>query len=82
VFFMNPTERQSGRKAQQSNIAAAKTVADVIRTCLGPRAMLKMLLDPMVRAQRPCVCRAERLTHAFSGRHLAHQRRQRHSPRD
>ncbi|PWO00576.1 T-complex protein 1 [Tilletiopsis washingtonensis] len=47
VFFMNPTERQSGRKAQQSNIAAAKTVADVIRTCLGPRAMLKMLLDPM-----------------------------------
>lgn len=24
-----------------------KTVADVIRTCLGPRSMLKMLLDPM-----------------------------------
>ncbi|KAJ1770061.1 T-complex protein 1 subunit gamma [Coemansia sp. RSA 1843] len=30
-----------------SNIAAGKTVADVVRTCLGPRAMLKMLLDPM-----------------------------------
>ena len=40
-------ERQSGRKAQMSNISAAKTVADVIRTCLGPRAMLKMILDPM-----------------------------------
>ncbi|ROT39367.1 T-complex protein 1 [Sodiomyces alkalinus F11] len=30
-----------------SNIAAAKTVADIIRSCLGPKAMLKMLLDPM-----------------------------------
>ncbi|KDE04095.1 T-complex protein 1 subunit gamma [Microbotryum lychnidis-dioicae p1A1 Lamole] len=39
--------RQTGRKAQTSNITAAKTVADVIRTCLGPRAMLKMILDPM-----------------------------------
>ncbi|WVQ80438.1 T-complex protein 1 subunit gamma [Cryptococcus sp. DSM 104549] len=40
-------ERQSGRKAQTANIVAAKTVADVIRTCLGPKAMLKMILDPM-----------------------------------
>ncbi|GAA5869570.1 hypothetical protein JCM3774_005482 [Rhodotorula dairenensis] len=40
-------ERQNGRKAQLANIQAAKTVADVIRTCLGPRAMLKMILDPM-----------------------------------
>ncbi|KAI0341297.1 T-complex protein 1 [Trametopsis cervina] len=48
VFVMNTTpERQSGRKAQISNITAAKTVADVIRTCLGPKAMLKMILDPM-----------------------------------
>ncbi|CCM03815.1 uncharacterized protein FIBRA_05964 [Fibroporia radiculosa] len=48
VFIMNTApERQSGRKAQISNITAAKTVADVIRTCLGPKAMLKMILDPM-----------------------------------
>ncbi|KAG0004868.1 T-complex protein 1 subunit gamma [Entomortierella chlamydospora] len=40
-------ERETGRKAQISNITAAKTVADIIRTCLGPRSMLKMLLDPM-----------------------------------
>lgn len=40
-------ERQQGRKAQTANIVAAKTVADVIRTCLGPKAMLKMVLDPM-----------------------------------
>ncbi|KAG8784015.1 T-complex protein 1 subunit gamma [Ceratobasidium sp. 428] len=48
VFVVNSTpERQSGRKAQVANIMAAKTVADVIRTCLGPKAMLKMILDPM-----------------------------------
>ncbi|KAJ1948068.1 T-complex protein 1 subunit gamma, partial [Dispira parvispora] len=41
------TQRETGRKAQYSNITAAKTVADIIRTCLGPRSMLKMLLDPM-----------------------------------
>lgn len=32
---------------QLENIRAAKAVADIIRTCLGPRAMLKMLLNPM-----------------------------------
>ncbi|KAL1901459.1 T-complex protein 1 subunit gamma [Sporothrix stenoceras] len=49
VLVMNTGggERQTGRKAQLSNIAAAKTVADIIRSCLGPKAMLKMLLDPM-----------------------------------
>ncbi|KAI7865796.1 T-complex protein 1 subunit gamma [Spinellus fusiger] len=48
VLVMNTNmERESGRKAQLSNITAAKTVADVIRTCLGPQSMLKMLLDPM-----------------------------------
>ena len=25
----------------------SQAIADVIRTCLGPRAMLKMLMDPM-----------------------------------
>lgn len=49
VVVMNTQtgERQFGRKAQLSNITAAKTVADIIRSCLGPKAMLKMLLDPM-----------------------------------
>jgi len=41
------TKRESGKKVQLENISAAKTIADVIRTCLGPRAMLKMLMDPM-----------------------------------
>lgn len=49
VLVMNAQsgDRQIGRKAQISNITAAKLVADIIRSCLGPKAMLKMLLDPM-----------------------------------
>jgi len=41
------TQRQTGRHAQLSNVSAARAVADIIRTTLGPRSMLKMLLDPM-----------------------------------
>ncbi|CAM9711812.1 unnamed protein product [Chrysoparadoxa australica] len=41
------TKRESGRTAQKGNIAAARAVADIVRTTLGPRSMLKMLLDPM-----------------------------------
>jgi len=48
VMVMNSkVQRETGRKAQLSNIAAGKAVADIIRTTLGPRSMLKMLLDPM-----------------------------------
>merc|ERR1712226_349781 len=41
------TKREQGRKVQVGNVNAAKMIADVIRTCLGPRSMLKMLMDPM-----------------------------------
>jgi len=41
------TKRETGRTAQLNNIHAAKAVSDIIRTTLGPRSMLKMLLDPM-----------------------------------
>lgn len=45
VLVLNTNvKRETGRKAQLNNIKAAKTVADVIRTCLGPKAMLKMIL--------------------------------------
>merc|ERR1711865_668176 len=48
VFVMNQqTQRETGSKAQLSNIAACKAVAEIIRTTLGPKSMLKMLLDPM-----------------------------------
>jgi T-complex protein 1 subunit gamma len=48
VMVLNTnTKRTSGRPAQLGNIQAAKAVSDIIRTTLGPKAMLKMLLDPM-----------------------------------
>ncbi|VDK64396.1 unnamed protein product [Onchocerca ochengi] len=47
VVLSQNTTRESGHQVQTGNIAAAKTIADVIRTSLGPRAMLKMLMDPM-----------------------------------
>jgi T-complex protein 1 subunit gamma len=47
MVLQNNTKREQGKKAQMSNIKAAKAVADVVRTTLGPSSMLKMLLDPM-----------------------------------
>ncbi|KAK7115700.1 T-complex protein 1 subunit gamma-like [Littorina saxatilis] len=47
IVLNQNTRRESGRKVQLGNIAAGKTIADVIRTCLGPKSMLKMLMDPM-----------------------------------
>merc|ERR1719471_2373329 len=48
VFVLNRNmKREQGRKAQLTNIQAGKTIAGIVRTTLGPRAMLKMLLDPM-----------------------------------
>lgn len=48
VHVMNQkVERETGRKAQLSNIQAGKAVSEIVRTTLGPRSMLKMLLDPM-----------------------------------
>ena len=45
---MNPkAKREHGKEAQAANIKAAKAVADIVRTTLGPKSMLKMLLDPM-----------------------------------
>jgi thermosome len=39
------TLRQTGKDAQSRNIAAAKAVAESIRTTLGPKGMDKMLVD-------------------------------------
>ncbi|TYZ64759.1 hypothetical protein PybrP1_008896 [[Pythium] brassicae (nom. inval.)] len=48
VMVLNTnTRRETGRTAQLGNIEAAKAVSDIVRTTLGPRSMLKMLLDPM-----------------------------------
>jgi thermosome len=39
--------RTTGRDAQRNNIAAAKAVAETVRSTLGPRGMDKMLVDDM-----------------------------------
>ncbi|MGD0256729.1 MAG: thermosome subunit beta [Thermoplasmata archaeon] len=41
------TERERGKGATANNIAAARAVADAVRTTLGPRGMDKMLVDGM-----------------------------------
>jgi len=48
ILVMNTqTRRETGRKAQIANIQAAKAIGEIITTTLGPRSMLKMLMDPM-----------------------------------
>ncbi len=41
------TLRNTGKNAQKANIAAAKAVAETVRTTLGPKGMDKMLVDSM-----------------------------------
>ena len=48
VMVLNQNaKREQGKTAQKANITAAKAVSDIVRTTLGPKSMLKMLLDPM-----------------------------------
>lgn len=47
VVLNKNTQREQGKNAQMANIKAAKAVSDIVRTTLGPKSMLKMLLDPM-----------------------------------
>ena len=39
--------QQKGRDAQQNNIAAAKLIADLVKSSLGPRGLDKMLVDSL-----------------------------------
>jgi len=41
------TQRSTGKNAQRNNIMAAKLVADIVRTTLGPKGMDKMIVDSM-----------------------------------
>lgn len=48
LVLNSKTERsESSSKIQTQNVMSTKAVGDLIRTCLGPKAMLKMLMDPM-----------------------------------
>jgi len=45
LILKEGTSRAKGREAQRSNIAAAKVVAEVVKSALGPKGMDKMLVD-------------------------------------
>lgn len=46
IFILpEDTRRTTGREAQRNNIAAAKAVAQTVRTTLGPKGMDKMIVD-------------------------------------
>ena len=46
IFILpEDTKRTTGREAQRNNIAAAKAVAQTVRTTLGPKGMDKMIVD-------------------------------------
>jgi archaeal chaperonin len=48
IFILKEgTEREHGKSATSNNIAAARAVADAVRSTLGPRGMDKMLVDSM-----------------------------------
>ncbi len=47
IFIMpEDTKQTTGKDAQHSNIAAAKAVAQAVRTTLGPKGMDKMIVGP------------------------------------
>jgi thermosome len=47
LILKEGTARRRGRDAQRNNIMAARIVAEVLRTTLGPRGMDKMLIDSL-----------------------------------
>tara|TARA_B100000929_G_scaffold93568_1_gene73446 strand:+ start:3939 stop:5636 length:1698 start_codon:yes stop_codon:yes gene_type:complete len=47
VILKDGAEQSKGRDAQKNNIAAAKIIAEIVHTSLGPRGMDKMLVDSL-----------------------------------
>jgi thermosome len=47
LILKEGTARRRGREAQRNNIMAARVIAEVLRTTLGPRGMDKMLIDSL-----------------------------------
>src|SRR3990167_6856037 len=46
ILFPEDIQRIMGKDAQRNNILAAKTIAEIIKTTLGPKGMDKMLVSP------------------------------------
>ncbi|MEO9321040.1 MAG: TCP-1/cpn60 chaperonin family protein, partial [Nitrososphaera sp.] len=47
LILKEGTKENKGRDAQKNNITAAKLVAEIVKTSLGPRGMDKMLVDTL-----------------------------------
>jgi len=47
LILKEGTARRRGREAQRNNVMAARVIAEVLRTTLGPRGMDKMLIDSL-----------------------------------
>ena len=47
LILKEGSSQNRGKEAQRNNIAAAKLIAEIVRTSLGPRGMDKMLVDSL-----------------------------------
>ncbi len=47
LLLKEGTSRRTGRQAQRENIAAARVIAEILRSTLGPKGMDKMLVDSL-----------------------------------
>src|SRR5919202_486161 len=47
VLLKEGTSQTKGKDAKKNNITAAKTIAEIVKTSLGPRGMDKMLVSPI-----------------------------------
>ena len=47
IILREGTRESKGKEAQKNNITAAKLVAEIVKTSLGPRGMDKMLVDSL-----------------------------------
>jgi len=47
IILKEGTQRSQGRGAQRNNIAAAKVIAEIVKSTLGPKGMDKILVDSL-----------------------------------
>src|SRR5215204_977286 len=47
LILREGTKENRGKEAQRNNLVAAKLIAEMVKTCLGPRGMDKMLVDTL-----------------------------------
>src|ERR1700716_2194278 len=47
IILKEGTRENKGKDAQRNNISAAKLIAEIVKTSLGPRGMDKMLVDSL-----------------------------------